>query len=114
MSTWINLEAPQGNDTTWNLQVLNNGVPMNLTGCTLKLYVKMSNVTADGDSSTVTYTVGSGLTVVNAIAGKLTFTQPHTANQAKAPGTYWWRLDITDSFGNVGTALDGNLYTLAV
>ncbi len=112
MATWINLETPQGNDTTWNLQVMNNGVPMNLTSCTLTLYVKANNLALD--SGATTYTVGAGLTIVNAPSGRLTFTQPHTAAQAKTPGTYWWRLDVTDGLGNVGTALDGNLYTLAV
>lgn len=113
MAMWINLEAPQGNDTTWNLQVTNNGAPMNITGCVLTLIVKASNTTND-DAALQTYQIGSGLVITNAVAGRLTFTQASTDPQSAVPGTYWWRLDVTDLYGNLNTAMDGNLYILAV
>lgn len=121
MSLMINLEALQNNDSLFSMQVTENvapintpfygsATPLNITGYTLKLYVKASNTALD--STATVYTSGNGLTVINAALGELNFVLPHTA--ATIAGTFWWRLDLTDTFGNIGTAFYGNLYILAV
>ena len=123
MSLMVNLSALENNDTTFILQITYNNspvntpffgtqTPFNLTGYTPKLYVKATSSTPDG--SATLYQVGSGLTVTSTPLGQITWVLPHTATQVQTPGTYWWRLDLVDGSGNIGTALYGNLYILAV
>jgi hypothetical protein len=106
----VNLEAYQGNDTSFPLQVTLNNYPLNLTGYTPKVVVKASSIVADGTGTT--YNVGANLVVTSTKLGQLTFTLPHSA--ATTAGTFWWRLDVTDGSGNVTTSMYGNLYILAV
>jgi hypothetical protein len=110
MPSMQNLQTDANNDTTFALQITQSGNPMNLTGYTLRLYVKASQQALD--SSATVYAIGSGLTLTEISGGEFTFVLPRTA--ATVPGTYWWRIDIVDGNGNVGTALYGNLYILPV
>ena len=123
MSVMISLSALENNDTTYVMQVTYNTAPINtpffgmqtpfsLTGYTPKVLTKASSATPD--ASATTYTVGSGLTLVSALLGEISWVLPHTASIVQTPGTYWWRLDLVDGSGNVGTALYGNLYVIAV
>ena len=110
MSTNQALTALRGNDTTWQLQAFLNGMPLNLSGYTLKCYVKASSTATD--ASGTTYTAGSGITVVNSGQGIINFTVPATA--LTTPGTQWWHWDITDGSNNNSTVMYGPLTILAV
>lgn len=123
MSVNINLSALQSNDTTFVMQVTYNTAPINtpffgtatpfsMAGYTPKVLTKASSTTSD--ASATTYTVGSGLTLISSPLGEISWVLPHTASIIQTPGTYWWRLDLADGSGNVGTAIYGNLYVLAV
>jgi len=110
MAMMTNLSAYENNDTPFPLQVTLGNYPLNLSGYTPKVTVKANSLATD--ASGITYTVGSGVTITNSQLGQLTFTLPHSA--ASTAGNLWWRLDVTDSSGNVSTSMYGNLYILAV
>jgi hypothetical protein len=109
MSAMQNLTAFVNNDTTFQMQVTQYGSPLNLTPYTLKLYVKATPQALD--STATVYTAGSGLTMIQVRGGLFNFVLPHA--NAAAAGTFWWRVDIVDTFLNTGTALYGYLYIVA-
>jgi hypothetical protein len=110
MATAQNLVALQGNDTTFILNLTQYNQPLNLASLTVKLYVKANEQALD--SSATVYTVGSGLTVIQALAGEVSWKLPHAA--ATSATTQWWRADVIDASLNVSTCLYGNLYIVAV
>lgn len=111
MALMQNLVALQGNDMTYPLPPLTqNGQPVNLTGTTVRLYVKATEATPD--SAATVYTVGSGLTILEPLAGQISWVLPHTATTTA--GASWWRVDVTSGTGSVGTCIYGNLYIVAV
>jgi hypothetical protein len=105
----------QNNDETLNLIVTDPSLPLvagqpapfNLTGCTVKLCRKTSQVTPDTDPSFRSYTG----TITSAPLGAVSIAIPATDNPT--PGTTWWRLDVTKS-GSVRTANYGDLEIRAV
>jgi hypothetical protein len=105
MSAMQNLNAFVNNDSAFSLKVTQSGYPLPLAPYTLKLYVKASQLALD--STATVYTIGSGLTYAEESAGIFTWDLPHSA--ATATGTFWWRVDLVDEYGNVGTALYGYL-----
>lgn len=105
MSLYWPLSALQNNDANFYITVTLNNETLNLTNFVPKVYQKATQNTPDG-SATV-YQVGSGLTWITQTLGKLKLTLPH-ANLTTA-GAQWWRLDLTDTSGNVFTALYGPL-----
>lgn len=110
MTAWQNLGVEQGNDVTLTLNLTYNGAPFVTTGYTLTVYLKATEQTADG--SATTFTVGAGLTIVNANLGIVTWKLPH-ANTGTA-GTQWWRIDAVDGSNNRTTLMVGNLVVQAV
>jgi hypothetical protein len=110
MATAQNLVALQNNDSTFALTLTQSGEPLNLTGLTIHLYVKATEATPD--ASATVYTVGSGITVTASLVGGISWVLPHTA--ATTAGQSWWRVDVTDVHGNVGTCIYGNLFIVAV
>ena len=110
MSTQVPLMALQGNDTAYYFDVTFNGDILDLTPYTVKVIQKASNAALD--SSGTTYTVGAGITMINASLGQVKLVIPH-ANVTTA-GTQWWRLDIVDGASNVFTVFYGALTIKAV
>jgi hypothetical protein len=106
----ITLTALRGNDATFALQVVSNGIPVDVTSLTLKFYVKAS-ATADDATATV-YLTTTGISVIKAKLGQISVTIPHTANTTA--GVFWWRLDTITAGGAVTTAMFGPYYILAV
>lgn len=105
MSAWQNLNVIENNDVTFTLNLTYNGAAFNPTGYTLSLVLKASQTATDG--SGITFTVGSGLTVVNAALGIVTWVLPHA--DTGTPSTQWWRIDAVDASSNRTTLIMGNL-----
>lgn len=110
MSQWQNLSIDENNDVLFSIALTYQGQPFNFTGYTLSLVVKASSAVLD--SSGITFTVSSGLTVVNASAGELTWAYPHA--DTGTAGTQWWHIDAVDGSGNRTTFIKGNLTVQAV
>jgi hypothetical protein len=110
MTAWQDLGVEQNNDVTFALTLTYNGAPFNPTGYTLSLVLKASETSTD--VSGTTFTVGSGLTIINAALGQITWKLPH-ANTG-TPGAQWWRLDAVDGSTNRTTLMMGNLAVQAV
>lgn len=110
MTAWIDLGAEQNNDVTFTLNLTYNNAPFNPTGYTLTLYLKASETALD--SSATTFTVGSGLTIVSAPLGIVTWKLPHTSTATA--GNQWWHLDAVDASSNRTTLMMGNFSVQAV
>ena len=110
MTAWQNLAVEQGNDVLFTLNLTYNGAPFDVTNYTLTIYLKATEQTADG--SAITFTTSSGLTIVNAKLGIVTWAVPHT--DTATPGTQWWRLDAVDGSSNRTTVMVGNFTIQAV
>jgi hypothetical protein len=108
MGVQLDQAAIVGNDTVYQMQILYNGVPLNLAGYTLKAYLKATRLTPDADA--VVYQSGSGITITSAALGQFTLTVPH-ANLPN-PSTLWYRVDVIDGSGNITTAIYGNFGVL--
>lgn len=83
------------NDLQFTFALTYNDLPLNLTGYTTICVVKPSQISLD--SAGTTYSVGSGLTVLSAVAGRLQLNIPH-ASTATA-GTQWYRVDVSNGTG---------------
>jgi hypothetical protein len=106
VTTWQDLGAEQNNDVTFPFTLTtSSGAIFNPTGSTLSLVLKASETAADNTGTT--FTVGSGLTIVSAALGQVTWKLPH-ANTA-TPGTQWYRLDAVDASSNRTTLRVGVL-----
>lgn len=110
MSMWRDLSVEQNNDRTFSLTLTVDSEPLNITSLTLSLVLKDSRTATD--ASGTTYTAGSGLTVVSALLGKVSWALPHA--QTGTPGMKWWRIDVVDGAGNRTTVMLGNLIISAV
>lgn len=104
MASRLDLAGVINNDLSFTFPVTSGGKPLNLTGYTVTLVVKASQTATDGSGTT--YTVGSGLTVLSTVAGRVQLAIPHTATAIA--GVTWYRLDVTTG-GAVSTAFVGSL-----
>jgi hypothetical protein len=105
MSQWQDLGVIEGNDVTYTFDLTFGDDVLDLTGYTPKIVLKASAAAADNTGTT--FTTSSGLSVVNAKRGKMTWILPHA--DSGTPGKQWWRLDVTDNSSNVATLMMGNL-----
>lgn len=92
------------NDLLYTIALTYNDRPLNLTAYAPTVVVKTSQ--AAQDSAGATYTVGAGLTVVSAPAGRFTLRVPRAATATA--GSQWYRVDVTNGT-DVSTALCGTL-----
>lgn len=92
MSDRVNLNGFKGNTLQYTVQIKYQGAPLALTGYTITAIV-----------GTTTY----NLTVTDAVNGKVQWTVP--ASDTSKPGTYPYQIRVTDSAGEVFTAVYGNL-----
>jgi hypothetical protein len=101
----IDLELLQGNDETLNLTVTNeeSDAPVDLTGKTLNLLIKKSQVTPDSDPSTVTLSSGG---VSPAISIPVPASGQAIAQIASTllliSGSYWWKLNVVEDVKTAG------------
>lgn len=109
MTQWQDLSVIENNDVTFSLDLTYNGAAFNTGNYALSLVLKASETATD--VSGTTFTVGSGLTIVNAALGQVTWTLPH-ANTA-VPGQQWWRIDAVDGAGDRTTLMFGHLNVMA-
>lgn len=92
MSDRVNLNGLRGNTLQFTAQIKYQGAPLALTGYTITAIM-----------GTTTYS----LTVTDAVNGKVQWTIP--SSDTSTPGTYPYQIRVTDSAGEVFTALYGHL-----
>lgn len=109
MTQWQDLTVIENNDVVFSLTLTFNNAPFNPTNYVLSLVLKPSETSADNTG--VTFTVGSGLSIVNAALGQVNWTLPH-ANTG-TPGQQWWRIDAVDASSNRTTLMFGHLTVMA-
>jgi hypothetical protein len=107
MSLRLDLSGVAGFDNQFQFSLTYAGVPLNLTGYTLRLTLKASAVTPD-PLGTV-YTEGTGLTVTDITVGQFTWDAPAAALSIDAPGAMWYRVDVTGEDSDPQPALFGAL-----
>lgn len=92
------------NDLTFTVSLTYNKKPLDLTGYTVSVIVKPSQISTDAQG--VTYTVGSGLTMISAVSGRFKLVIPRSATVSA--GNQWFRVDISNG-SSVSTAMVGTL-----
>jgi hypothetical protein len=102
------IQAIVNNDVYLYLTITYNGAPLNLTGYTLKAYLKATRTTPDSEATV--FTTSSGLTVTDAATGSVTWDIPH-ADLPDATNL-WYRFDVIDASSEVFTSLYGNFTVL--
>jgi hypothetical protein len=107
MSLRYDLDGVAGNDLEFEFALTYNGIPLNLTGYTLKVYLKASATTPDALASV--FQSGTGLTITDATVAEFTWAIPRADVAIPAPGALWYRVDVIDSSSDVATAMYGAL-----
>lgn len=110
MSLQWPLLALQNNDSAFYFNITFNGNPLPLAPYTVKAYQKASS--SASDASGITYTVGSGLTIINAPLGQVKLIIPH--GNVTTAGIQWWHLDLIDASAGVYTVFYGPLTIKAI
>jgi hypothetical protein len=107
MASQTVIAVPRGNDVIVDLSVLQDDekTPQDLTGLIPQMYVK--GYQAAPDSAATVIGLSSGLTITSLPAGTLTALLPRAL--LALAGSRWFRLDVTDSGGNVTTAVYGQI-----
>ena len=96
-----------GNDILVEFNLTYAGIPLNVTGYTLKAYLKAASTTPDALATV--YQSGTGLTIVDASIGEFTWEIPVAVTSISAPGALWYRVDVLDSSSHPATAMYGAL-----
>jgi hypothetical protein len=99
-----NLYGLSGDDLLYDISLTYGGAALDLADVAGVSAILKPNATS-ADSDGMTYTTGSGLTVVSAPDGTLTWLIP----AADYPGLQWWRIIVLDDSNNVSTAVYGRL-----
>lgn len=112
MATLVQLTAIQGNDSVFDLAVLeiDGSTPQDLTGYHPVMVIKASQNADDAHATRLT--IGAGLLWDDQVQGTLTAYVPHAV--LAVPGFAWWRLDVLDGQDNTTTAMYGPLAITAV
>lgn len=108
MTVRQDLAGVVNNDLLFTFSLTYNSLPLNLTGYTVTVVVKPSQVSAD--AAGVTYSIGSGLTMISALAGRFTLAIPRASTAT--PGATWYRVDVSNGSG-LYSALCGSLTLVA-
>ena len=111
MSLRYDLSGVAGFDQEFDFSLTYAGVPLNLAGCTLALYLKASATTPDALATV--YGEGTGLTVTDASQGQVTWDAPAEDVVIGAPGALWYRVDVTASGADPQPAMFGALFLAA-
>jgi hypothetical protein len=107
MSLRFDLSGVAGNDLEFEFALTYNGIPLNLSGYMLAVYLKASATTPDALASV--FGSGTGLTITDASVAQFTWAIPRADTALAAPGSLWYRVDVTDPDSNVATAMFGAL-----
>lgn len=107
MSLRFDLSGVAGFDQEFQFSLTYAGIPLNLTGYTLALYLKESATTPD--TRATVYGPGTGLTVTSASQGQFTWDAPAADVVIDAPGALWYRVDVTGSGSPAQPAMYGAL-----
>lgn len=95
-ATYVELELMQGNDEIVEHTVSTATGPLDLTTATaIEMFIKPSKATADTDPTVTKLTLTSGITIVDASAGRCDAAVPAAA--LATAGVRWWRLDLVIS-----------------
>lgn len=95
-ATYVELELLQGNDEIVEHTVSTVTGPLDLTmASAIEMFIKPSKATADTDPSVTKLTLGGGITIVDASAGRCDAAVP--AGALATAGVRWWRLDLVVS-----------------
>ena len=120
MATRNDISVFPGNDPalTFTCQTTTAGVstPVNLTGTTVKCYLKVDALTSDTDASTVVYSsagASPAITIPTPTNGQAIVQFSHVALEAIGVGRAWYRLDVVDASGNTLTYSFGSMEILA-
>jgi hypothetical protein len=111
MSLRFDLSGVAGFDQEFQFSLTYAGVPLNLTGYTLSLYLKDSATTPDALATV--YAEGTGLTVTSAGQGQFTWDAPASDVVIDAPGSLWYRVDVTSGESDPQPAMFGALFLAA-
>ncbi len=106
MSQRLDLSGIAGNDLNFSFTLTAGGSPLSLAGLTLTVWLKPSPVSPDVTGKS--YTTSSGLTVTSVSGGAFSWAVPHADITVSAPGSLWYRVDLTAS-GETETAVFGAL-----
>lgn len=104
-----NITLGEFNDELLNITVQQSGSAFNLTGFTLKAYLKTAAGVSDTDPSTITLSSTGGspaITVISAPAGTI---QIRIARADITPTVGFWRLDVIDGSSNQNTVVQGTV-----
>lgn len=99
------LRMTRGDDKTFNMAFTKNSQPQNITG--FSIWVTAKRAASDADATAVFQrTIGSGVTVTNAVGGLANFTviQAHTSGFEASRVTLLCDVQLKDTPGNVVTA----------
>ena len=96
-----------GNDLVFAFGLTGGGSGLSLAGLTLTVSLKASQGTPDALAAV--FTTGSGLVITSVADGQFTWTIPRAETLVSAPGSLWYRVDVTDSSSHVETAMYGAL-----
>lgn len=107
MSLRLDLSGVAGFDQEFLFSLTYAGIPLNLTGYSVSLYLKESATTPDVLGTV--YAQGTGLTVTSASQGQFTWDAPASDVVIDAPGALWYRVDVTGSGSPAQPALYGAL-----
>ena len=110
MSLQVDLTVVVNNDASFAFDLTYNGLPVNLTGCTVTVYLKASRTASDGSGLTFS-TPASGVTFNSQELGKVTWALPKDDNATS--GTLWYRLDVLDTGSFMTTYFFGNFNVLS-
>jgi len=112
MSVRFDLSGIAGNDLEFAFALMADGSPLSLAGLTLGVYLKASAVSPDAIA--VVFTASSGLTITDSAGGLFTWAIPRAdVPMIAAPGSLWYRVDLTDSSSRIETAMFGALVLTA-
>ena len=102
------LRMIRGDAQAWDFAiVMPNGQPQTLVGATLRFTTRAR---LDDAAPAFTRTVGTGITVTDALGGLITVRlAPTNTSTLVRPTTYYWDLEVTDGGGNIKTVADGTL-----
>jgi hypothetical protein len=103
------LKLYQGNQEIFTVTVTkdDDGLPQNLTGLVVNVYLKAARETADLDASTVKLSTSTGeIVLTTPLSGLCTVTVP--ASALATAGRRWWRCDVIIG-GQAKTAAFGPL-----
>lgn len=108
MSLRADISGVAGFDDQYQFSLTYHGIPLNVTGYTLTLYLKASQATLDALGTV--YGEGTGLTVTSAADGQFTWDLPGADTAGvSAPGALWYRVDVTATEGSPVPAMYGAL-----